>query len=98
MSTILKCKVDLSSKYTWDRPGGTSGIYADGLEINPILFNKKKLEIVGNITNGEYNLAIHNVSENEEGIYKCYQINNQRMTAKETYVTLTIIGKLKLLP
>ncbi|CAC5383214.1 unnamed protein product [Mytilus coruscus] len=93
MSTVLKCQVDKKGRATWDGPEFVK--YADENDINPDLSNKENLEIVGNITNGEYNLAIHNVSKNEEGLYKCYQINNQKNTANETFVTLTILVKPK---
>lgn len=94
MSVVLKCQVSPNNKATWDGPNGQSRIViiADGIETNPSLSNKRKLKIVGNITNGDYNMQINNVSAKEEGIYKCFQINNQKMTARETSVTLIIQG------
>lgn len=93
MSAVLKCQVSPNSKATWDGPNGQSLVkIADGLEINPSLSNKRKLKIVGNITDGDYNMQISNVSAKEEGIYKCFQINYQKMTARETFVTLIIQG------
>ncbi|CAC5383223.1 unnamed protein product [Mytilus coruscus] len=92
MSAVLKCQVDLNSKASWNGPDGNSGLvgYADGPDINPSLYNKGKLKIVGNIRHGEYNMEIRNVSEREDGLYTCYQINNQKMTVRETFVTLTV--------
>lgn len=94
MSAVLKCQVHPNSKVTWDGPNVKSSLdlYADGNEINPFLSNKRKLKIVGNITNGDYNMQINNISGKEEGIYRCYEINKQKMTARETSVTLIIQG------
>lgn len=72
MSAVLK--VSPNSKATWDGPNGQSLFVkiADGIDINPSLSNKRKLKIVGNITNGDYIMQISNVSAKEEGIYKCF--------------------------
>ncbi|CAC5411486.1 NCAM [Mytilus coruscus] len=45
----------------------------NGEIINPAIPNMNRLKVVGNITKGDYNLQIQNVSSSDEGIYKCSQ-------------------------
>lgn len=65
-------------------------MYTYGLDIYPTF--KSKLQIVGNITNGEYNLQINNVTEKDEGIYECFRYAKNNKPHKVTVVTLTIRG------
>lgn len=71
MSAVLKCQANLNGIATWDwsADGFDSVKYSDGLDINPSLLNKSKLNIVGNMSNDEYKMQITNVSEKEEGIF-----------------------------
>ncbi|CAC5383203.1 unnamed protein product [Mytilus coruscus] len=79
-SAVLKCKVEPNSKSSLDKGNlndkkmiKTLIVQADGEIINPAIPNMNRLKIVGNITKGDYNLQIQNVSSSDEGIYKCSQ-------------------------
>lgn len=93
-SAVLKCQVDPNNVPlgTWLKHSRTDDmtIYTRRYSINPSLSNKVK--IVGNITNGEYNLQINNVSATDEGIYLCIPVFN----LSTSYVKLIIQGKYKL--
>lgn len=95
-NVTIKCKLFPNSKSTWDKVKAngkhTVILYADGDEINPDLPNKQNLAIVGNINEGDYNLQIKNVSNNDDGIYICSQRSNEQGVL-ESCVTLKIIGE-----
>lgn len=85
MSAVLKCQINPNKVHvsSWEQFKDT---YTLGFNVNPSLSNKVK--IVGNITNGEYNLKIDNVSTTEEGKFKCFQNSYGYVTV----VTLIIKG------
>lgn len=88
-SAFLKCQVN--SKYVFFWIGPNDDIYTYGLfAINPSL--SKNTQIVGNITNGEYNMQINNVTKRDEGIYKCVRGQGNNKSRKVTVVKLTIRG------
>ncbi|XP_063418514.1 neural cell adhesion molecule 2-like [Mytilus trossulus] len=100
-SVILKCDVLPNSKSTWDKENPRANKtykevipQADGKYINPKIPNKNRLEIVGNISKGDYNLQIQNVSSSDEGTYKCSQKVNGTIV-REHHVTLQIEVKPK---
>lgn len=69
---------------------------AFGLDLTTICTHMVLISIlplkVGNITNGEYNLQINNVTEKDEGIYECFRYAKNNKPHKVTVVTLTIRG------
>ncbi|CAC5420423.1 unnamed protein product [Mytilus coruscus] len=75
-TAILECNVPPFAKSTWDKRNSSSSQrlvipYADGREINTDLPNFNNLAIVGEISEGNNNLQIQNVSSSDEGVYIC---------------------------
>lgn len=101
-SIVLECKVLPNVKSAWEIiiPNDNANIttfdelrvLTDGNEINPYISNINKLAIVGNISEGDYNLEIQNVSSTEEGKYRCSQRINENKI-REHQVFLKIKGK-----
>lgn len=97
-SAILFCNVTPKSWPTWDGPGINESdflTYADKFNINSKLQNAHKIEIVGNISAGEYNLKLNDISSKEEGFYRCTEYVNEGTPLQTTIVTLTIKGILR---
>lgn len=95
-SAVLECQVDSNNGTIaiWEAYNRTNGftVYTNKQAINPLFSNKVKL--VGNITNGEYNLQINNVSATDEGIYKYIDFSNLS-ESYACYVKLIIQRKYK---
>lgn len=90
-SAVLECKLDQRHDFSWIGPSGRFPLFfIFGLEINDELSNRIKL--VGNINKGEYNMQIDNVTEKDEGVYKCVDGNSKGSTLDVTFVTLTVQG------
>lgn len=89
------CNVNSNSWPTWDGPGLNGSnftTYSDNLIIDENLPNAQKLEIVGNISAGEYSMKISNFSSEEEGLYRCSEFVNNRTQPKQTKISLKIKG------
>lgn len=90
-SAVLECKLDKQNYFSWIGPSDRFSLtYILGLEIKERLSNRLKL--VGNITNGEYNMQIDNVTEKDEGKYTCVDESNKDSTFAVTFVTLIVQG------
>ncbi|CAG2245022.1 unnamed protein product [Mytilus edulis] len=92
-SVILFCNITPSSWPTWDGPGkhgSNFSTYADKSNINSQLSNAHKIEIKGNISAGEYNLKLNNISSEEEGFYRCTEFVNEGTPLETTTVILLI--------
>ncbi|CAC5411483.1 PVRL1 [Mytilus coruscus] len=93
-TAILECNVPPNVKSTWDKDNSNSSKryvipYADGREINKNLPNLNNLAIVGEISEGNYNLQIQNVSSSDEGVYICSHLSIDS-GAQESNVTLQV--------
>lgn len=88
MSTVLNCQVDITGFFYWRKLGYY--ILTDRLDINPKFSNK--LKIVGNLTNGEYNMQIYNATEKDGGIYECNHRHIKTLEYHETVVALILQG------
>ncbi|CAC5383194.1 NCAM [Mytilus coruscus] len=93
-TAILECNVPPFAKSTWDKANSSSGprgviLYADRNEINTNLPNMNNLAIVGEISEGNYNLQIQSVSSSDEGVYICSHKSNESKI-HESLVTLTL--------
>lgn len=96
-TAILECNVHPSAKSTWDKSNSSSIQrnvipYADGGEINTDLPNFNNLAIVGEISEGNYNLQIQNVSSCDEGVFICSHTSIESGIL-ESNVTLQMKGK-----
>ncbi|CAC5420413.1 unnamed protein product [Mytilus coruscus] len=104
-TAILECNMPPGTKSTWDKANSSFGQqsvvpYADGREINTDLPNVHNLAIVGQISEGNYNLQIQHVSSDDEGVYICSHKSNE-LEINEYLVTLTLKVKptdIKILP
>lgn len=81
---VLKC-INNTNSTSWDGPSSQSltGFgetpYAHDDEIVPGLPNADNLLLVEDLSAGEYNLMILNLTHNEEGYYKCNAIREQNL-------------------
>lgn len=94
-SVVLTC-LNTTDETTWDGPSSKSSFvnkntpYADRDKILQHLPNAKNLMVVGNISVGEYNLKIINLTNREEGYYKCHA--QRGITISELRFLLKIEG------
>lgn len=90
--TTLICPFrSITHKVQWRGPEFLTA-YSDGIYLKNTLSNHEKLRITGNYSIGEYNLEINNFSPEEEGHYRCDNINGS--TAVHASFYLEVYSKL----
>lgn len=89
---VLTCPFRVESKYIiWLGPKEEKlTTYIVGKLINPNISSYSRIHLVGNHSNGEYNLQILNVSSNDVGTYQCQSVQNG--TAVQRTFLLKISG------
>lgn len=82
-----------SKSVIWFGPGdGKVTTFAVGNKINTDIKSYDRLRVIGDHTEGVYNLQILNIQAEDDGQYKCHSIKNG--TAVESIIKLSIIGKM----
>ncbi|CAC5393285.1 unnamed protein product [Mytilus coruscus] len=97
-SVVIACNVSPTSWCIWDGPGVNGSeftTYSDMTTIDQRLPNAHRLTIIGNISVGEYNLHISNVSSEDEGYYRCSCMD---MDIHERPMEATVSLKMKVPP
>lgn len=88
-TVVLGCEFkSISGKITWiarDKNNKTKTL-ADGKTLKSGIEN---IKIVGNHTNGEYNLELQRITKADEKIYKCFTTFNQTIYEFEISVCIS---------
>lgn len=90
-TVVLKCQFNTSDgNVQWYRlnPEKT---YSQGQKVNPLLPQHKRLRVVGNFIEGEFNLQISKMRDQDTGKYYCSANTNQSIITKAVF--LQIAGK-----
>ena len=93
---ILTCPTNFSTRTLWEKSPVTHPrftTYADNSKIDPSIEHANRLRVVGNFSIGIYNLQILNVSQLDEGIYRCSYINNNMYISHYKEIRVSIKSK-----
>ncbi|CAC5391193.1 TTN [Mytilus coruscus] len=96
-SIVITCPFQVKSKAViWLGPGKEKlTTYSVGMIISRSISAYSRIRLVGNHSNGEYNLKILNVSADDVGTYQCQSVENG--TAVQSTFILNILEKPKTL-
>lgn len=89
MTVVLTCPIKvLNGKVQWYRlnPEGT---YSQGQTVNQDLLQHNRLKVVGNFSEGEFNLQISKVTIQNRGKYLCSAYINKSLITKSVYLQIT---------
>ncbi|VDI48037.1 Hypothetical predicted protein [Mytilus galloprovincialis] len=88
--TLMVCPFQVTSTpVIWFGPqNGKLVTYVDGENVNKDISHFDRICLVGNKSNGEYNLEILNVTTKDSGVYKCHTIQNGSSFQAVFYLTI----------
>ncbi|XP_071181974.1 protein turtle homolog B-like [Mytilus edulis] len=91
---ILNCSNKTVNGIRWSRMlyGNHSRnftVYTDGTSINPDIENKDRFKIIINKSGGKYQLKIRNISEYDEGEYRCSYFQDNIFSAYDVSLRIT---------